>query len=234
MKNILRKTILFALPLLLVIGIGSASLAETWEGMVIARSGNAITLYADGNIRAVKTDDGTAFETESELRIGDVVTVSGNEYDAATLIAETVVCHILRGTVTEITDTEEPYLLLEAAGGETVRVNLSESDPERFTAGIPVTVYYNGMQTRSIPPQITAQYIRGIEITGTVTAVSEDGMMLCTEDGESVFLHRSEETLVPVDIEAGNTVRASVLPQMRLSLPAQYEAQDILKIGEEK
>lgn len=232
MKRILGKMLVCMLALLLFLGAEIAAQAETAQGMVIGFSEEGIVLYADGNIRTAMILGDTVYDTEGELHVGDVVTVSYDGCENGMPIAETVACHRLHGIITDIVYGAEPYLMFMPFGGEAVRVNLTEAPSDSLAAGVPVTVYYNGMRTRSVPAQITAQYIRGTMLAGTVTDLTDGSMRLLTESGETVILHSSGDTVIPTEIKVGNVVWASVAPPLRLSLPAQYEAQDIMKINE--
>ena len=64
---------------------------------------------------------------------------------------------------------------------------------EAFAPGAYLTVVYNGVMTRSLPPQITAERIIQYKTTGTVIEVSESGVLLDqgSELGE-VFVHLQE------------------------------------------
>lgn len=218
--------------LLLFFSTVASALAETATGMIFQVTGDGFSLHTDESVLRVAVTADTFWDTDAALTDGDVVTVhSDSPADGGVLYADRISCHTIRGIIDEaVTDTEEPYLLLLSdGGGERVRVNLGSISMRTVAPGLPALIYYNGIQTRSIPPQITAQYLRGLTLCGTIAEIEADGrLLLLKEDGETVILHLSEETHVLTDPEIGKPVSVSVLPQLRLSLPAQYEAQDIL------
>lgn len=216
---------------------GAPAYAEAFVGMISGRTETGFTLHTEGKtLNTVITKD-TVWDVSDAPENGDVVTVlSDKPVYHGLLYAQTVTCHTLHGVISRVVDGEEPYLLLlPEKGVDEIRVNLPAINPSGMAAGITVKVYYNGMQTRSIPPQITALYLRGAALRGTVTEVMENSVIrLQKEDGETVLLHPTDETIVLTAPEAGKQVEVSVLPAMRLSLPAQYEIQDILPINEQK
>ena len=216
---------------------GPPAYAEAFVGMISGRTETGFTLHTEGKtLNTVITKD-TVWDVSDGLENGDVVTIfSDKPAYHGLLYAQTVTCHTLRGVISRVVEGETPYLLLLPENGmDEIQVNLPAIPPSGMAAGITVKVYYNGMQTRSIPPQITALYLRGATLRGTVTKVMENGVIrLQKDDGETVLLHPTDETVVLTTPEAGKRVEVSVLPAMRLSLPAQYEIQDILPINEQK
>lgn len=218
-----------------VFGMTGIASAGSLVGVAADIDEGGLALHTDDGIRFVSISMDTVWMTDGTPEIGDVITVhySGPE-DRVMLNADAVICYRLRGTVTEIADTDEPYLILAPEDGTgDVRVLLGDIPLYSVASGLPVTVYYNGMMTRSVPPQITADYIRGPELCGEIAGIGEDGeIRLIDANGDAVELRVSRDTLVLAEIEIGNRVRVSILPQMRLSMPPQYEAQDILLIDE--
>ena len=227
MGNNIKK--LFTVILALVLSLNAAASADTLIGMVTDISDEGITLYTDGGIRFAAAKADTAWETDDMPAVGDMVTVLFKRSTDGMIHADTIICHRITGTVSEIVASEGPYLILMPDGeNEAVRVNLIDIPLRNVAAGLPVTVYYNGIRTRSIPPQITADYIRGQTFTGTITYITDSGEIgLLKDDGETILLHISPDTILATELEVGIPVSVSVLPQMRLSIPAQYEAQDI-------
>ena len=227
------------LVLILALTLAAWTAAEPAKvtGMIIEQTENGFAFSTEEGIRFAALSEQTVTETDGELAVGDVVTVTfSGRTDRRMLNADSVVCRKLIGTVESVepaSEEEEAYFLLNLEDGqETVRVNLDEISSDRVIPGLPVTVYYSGAMTRSIPPQITAQYVRGTVLRGEITDVTEDGQVtLETEDGETVILHCSEETLVFAELTIGSRVSVSVAPQVLLSLPAQYGALDILPIS---
>lgn len=237
MNNGLRNLWICVIVLALILCVNVAASANTLTGMVMEVSQEVVALHTREGIRFTAVTTDTAWEIDDMPTIGDVVTVEfSGPTNRRTVHADAIICYKIRGTVSEIADSAEPYLILIPDGeDQAVRVNLGDIPPHTVATGIPVTVFYNGMRTRSIPPQITADYIRGPIFRGTVTGVMDSGeIRFLKEDGETVLLYISPDTVVLADLEIGTPVCVSVLPQMRLSFPAQYEAQDILPIHETK
>lgn len=232
MRKTLQRILSCMLALSLFLCVEVVAETETCEGMIIGFTEDGFTIYADGNIRSITITEDTVFDTDGELGIGDVITVGFSDPDGETLHADAVTCHRIFGIVTDIIRADEPYLMFKTDGEETLRVNLTQLQADSCVMDMPVTVYYNGMRTRSIPAQITAQYICGTMLSGTVIALEKDDVTLLTDDGEIVILHRSADTVIPTEVEIGANICAEVTPQMRLSYPAQYEALNILTISE--
>ena len=142
---------------------------------------------------------------------------------------ETVVeiVETLEGTLAEIT---EEGLLLETDFMGPVLVKLGEETVldgfaalEELLPGCMITVDYNGMMTRSIPAQITADRVTSYQLTGTVTEVLESAFMLETQTHGPVQVN--------IDVEAGMTlpevndqVTVTFNGAMTMSLPAQVGA----------
>ena len=64
---------------------------------------------------------------------------------------------------TVVRQTPQGILVTDISNGDQVQVNLS--GPARFAPGDRVRITYNGVMTRSIPPQITAESIQNINNT---------------------------------------------------------------------
>lgn len=234
MKPKIRYLLPVVLLLLFALGACTAK-AETLTGMVGEVTKDGFRLYTgEGSVIAVFAD-GIEWNAEKLPETGDVVTVETvGPAESGAVFVKTVTLYTLRGTVSEVAAGKEPYLLLlPETGADPVRVDLGEILPESVTAGLPVTVYYNGMMTRSVPPRINALYVRGTVLNGTVTDVGENGeLTVLTKEGETAVILCSEKTLLLTEPLTGKEVAVSVSPAVRLSLPAQYEAQDILPVEE--
>ena len=79
---------------------------------------------------------------------------------------------LLTGTILE---AAEDYVLLDVAELGEVQAWMNEETViegvEALAPGQVAVVLYNGMMTRSLPPQITAQRVSVYAVDGTVTAV---------------------------------------------------------------
>ena len=131
----------------------------------------------------------------------------------------------MTGTVLEITDT---YILIENTDGQQVQVNLyDETIFEGKTPGKGdlIHILYNGMMTRSLPPQINAQRIGCYVRIGAVVELTEDGFTL--DDGNEIIeVHATAELLQ--GIETGSAVTVYFNGAMTMSIPAQIGAEMIL------
>ena len=153
---------------------GAPAYAEAFVGMISGRTETGFTLHTEGKtLNTVITKD-TVWDVSDGLENGDVVTIfSDKPVYHGLLYAQTVTCHTLRGVISRVVEGEEPYLLLLPENGmDEIRVNLPAINLSGMAAGITVRVYYNGMQTRSIPPQITALYLRGATLLRRFTPPS--------------------------------------------------------------
>ena len=206
---------------------------ETVSGLISSPKPQGFTLYTAEGPLPVTVTESTLWDADGPLTEGDAALVQLTEAEDGTLTAAVITCYRVRGQITEVnmTEGEEPFLMLQPENGsEPIRVNLSGIPLRAAVPGITAEVWYNGIMTRSVPPQITALYMRGTVLQGVITKVLESGNLLMqTEDGETVLLCLSEDTLMLTEPEIGKAVRASVYPAVRLSMPPQYEAQDVFE-----
>ncbi len=229
----MKKTFLFLclLTVILTLCIALPAGAADISGVLADITADGFTLHTGEETLRVLVSDKTAWDIDNEPADGDVAIVRTDDAGPnGELHADAVSVHKMCGIIEQVFDGEEPFfLLLPDDRTEVIRVNLADVPPRSVAAGLAVDVYYNGMQTRSIPPQITALYVRGRILKGTVSAIGKNGeLTMMTEEGEEVIIHLTRDTVLLTDLDAGKTVSVAVLPQMRLSLPAQYEAQDVL------
>jgi hypothetical protein len=107
----------------------------------------------------------------------------------ASAFAQQAQIYTLEGLVTEVGDS---YFIMEDAGLGTVRVNLDEAltaydgvaAKDAMAVGLYVYVRYNGVLTRSIPPQVTAEKVSCFVVTGTVAEILDNGF---TVEGDAVM-----------------------------------------------
>jgi len=96
----------------------------------------------------------------------------------------------LYGEILEITDE---YVLIDTADMGHVQVNLSEDTViegvDALEIGQTAVVMYNGMMTRSLPPQITALHIGVYAVSGVIAEVLEDSIVIVNDEtGEQIIL----------------------------------------------
>ena len=148
---------------------------------------------------------------------------------------EVVEIPMISGVISEINDAQydENGKLLSAVllvtGGEYPQVEVFYNAEETVLEGVEaleignyVYVQYNGVMTRSIPPQITAEKVSVWKLEGTVTAIEADGFMLDTAEQGEVWCNATDEQLSTLAVGASLTVYTNGI--MTLSLPAQVTA----------
>ena len=214
-------------------------IVETLEGTLAEITEEGLLLETDfmGPV-LVKLGEETvldSFASLEELLPGCVIAVDYNgmmtrsipAQITAARVSKAEVLETLQGTLVEIT---EEGLLMETGFMGPVLVKLGEetvldgfASLEELLPGRVIAVDYNGMMTRSIPAQITADRVTSYQLTGTVTEVLENAFMLETQTHGPVQVN--------IDVEAGMTlpeVNAQVTVTfngaMTMSLPAQVGA----------
>jgi hypothetical protein len=99
--------------------------------------------------------------------------------------------------------------------------------------GMPVRVTYDGVMTRSIPAQITAEAVVVPVLTGVVVSAEEGRFVLEQDDGlGQVIVHLGEDSVVPEGFELaeGSRLQAVFSGIMALSMPPQAGALFILPL----
>ncbi len=161
----------------------------------------------------VKTPDGLHVEAHltaetafngADAQIGDYVHVLYNGMMTRSLPAQItamdVSCHKLQGVVSEM--AEDGFTL--TFGEESWRVNAQAAQLEGIQDGMFITVYHEGMMTMSIPAQVVASHIRGQEIVGVVTEMTENGFLMTVEGEEIPYaVFPKADALVYVQAEPG-------------------------------
>lgn len=147
--------------------------------------------------------------------------------------------YMIEGVVTE---NDENGILVNTADVGDVLVLVSEETvwdgAEALEPGDYVYVDYNGMMTRSLPPQINATVIRSWQMEGTVTEISaeENGMLINTEIHGNVYVHLpaveaeadAEQAEAPAIPTVGDTVTVWFNGMMTMSLPGQINAGQVV------
>ena len=147
---------------------------------------------------------------ESEIAEGQYVFV---EYDGRMTFSrppqvhgDRIVCAVLTGSVTEVME-DGSILMMDDTFGDTI-VYLPEG-MQHVYAGMPITVYYDGAMTLSLPGQAAASHIILPELSGVVSNKTEEGFTLTDEYGMEYEVKFAEDTLVsefvaPVEEEEAN------------------------------
>ena len=125
---------------------------------------------------------------------------------------------LLTGTVLEVA---EDHVLLDVAELGEVQAWVNEETViegvDALRPGQVAVVLYNGMMTRSLPPQITAQRVSVYAVEGTVTAVEEGCVTILRADGAGDVIVTLPEDAP--ELTEGSRVTAYTTGIMTMSLP---------------
>ena len=130
----------------------------------------------------------------------------------------------ISGFVMEVLDES---ILLTTRDGLVVEALLNDAtvcEGKEIAVGDFITIFYNGMMTRSIPAQITAEYIADHMLMGVVSEMTETGFTLTF--GEEIYQVNAEAALM-AGIQDGMFVTVYHNGAMTMSLPAQVSASHI-------
>ena len=134
----------------------------------------------------------------------------------------------LSAMVTEATDGA---LLLDDLNGGTYEAHITPDTVFETSAPVQpgdwVTIIYNGMLTRSIPAQLTAQRVYSFSLTGVVGGEEADSFLLTLEDETQVQANLPETIARP---QNGETVTVYYNGQMTYSLPGQVFAELVRRV----
>ncbi len=151
-----------------------------------------LILTNDGMTIQVNLAEDTLFDADT-IAVGDLIRIVYNGMMTRSLppqiTAGAISCFKLTGLVSE--KAEESFLL--TVGEQSFQVNATADQLALVQEGMTITVFHNGMMTRSIPAQITAEHIRGQEITGAVVEMTEDGFILYDENTDTTY------TVIPAE-----------------------------------
>lgn len=207
------------------------------EGAIVSLESDKLTIRDNSNPSVetiVLLTENTIYEGKELLEIGDRITVYYNGMMTRSLppqiTADVIACHQMTGVVS---DMAEGQFLLNLADESQFLVVY---DVEQFMGvqdGMTVTVFYNGASSRSIPPQISATYIRTQGITGVVSNLTENVEFMITDDmGIDTIVHISPATFSFVELADGVKVTVTTDGIATMSLPAQVNAVEILPAAE--
>ena len=214
----MKKWMIFAAAILVVLGIGFAVKGASDKKQGAAPEGTAVP-------ETTTSAPNEETETANALREETETTETTETEDGAEEI------DTLCGQITEINDE---YLILEGTQQGTVQVNIFDDtlyngslQQGELAVGQYAEVIYDGKMTRSIPAQIAALAINVYPLKGTVDAVEEDGRVLVTpaDGGEQVVLSLPDG----VTMEAGEIATFYTNGMATLSIPAQMNAIGVVK-----
>ena len=133
----------------------------------------------------------------------------------------------LSGVVIEMNDE---FILIEDSDGQQVQVNLFDdtiTEGDAIVPGALIHVLYNGMMTRSLPPQVAAIRVSCFAFTGEIAEMNQHGFLLHPDEGiDQVQVNAPDELLE--GLEPGSRVTVYFSGAMTMSLPGQIGAELIV------
>lgn len=132
---------------------------------------------------------------------------------------------VLEGFVLDVTDET---IFFQTTDGMLVEALLSEEtefEGESPRVGDFIRVVYNGLLTRSIPAQLTADRVVCHKLTGTVSDLAEESFLLTTDSGMEYVVHATEAQLTGIQNDMHVTVYFS--GAATFSLPPQITASHV-------
>lgn len=146
---------------------------------------------------------------------------------AATCFAEQTQSYTLQGLITGVSDAH--FLLHDQTNG-IVQVNLDDertayagvAAKDQMAVGQYVFVQYNGIMTKSIPPQVTADKVSCYVIHGTVSEILQSGYVVQGDSVLGTVIVHMDKTLAPIFLNVPITVYYSGI--IALSMPPQLAA----------
>ena len=205
----MKKLISVLMMIAMLAAMPFAAMAEEndtlLEGMVIEIvEGGFLMEDAEMGEVMLNTSEVTVWDgmlAEGKLAVGQYVYV---EYDGRMTFslppqahADRVACHVLTGSVMEVLE-DGSFLMNDDAFGETI-VHPGEGMSHVY-AGMPVTVYYDGVMALSLPGQVSASRVVLPALTGTVSSKTEEGFTLTDADGIEYEVKFDENTLISEEI----------------------------------
>ena len=198
----------------------------TDDGFTLTTDGTTFIVHATAE-QLAQVSDGA----EINVYFSGVVTMSLPGQISAEQITAAAQESILSGTVVEA------YITLETADGQLIQVNLTSLT--QLLSGLPdvgdtVRVSYDGLMTRSIPAQVTADAVDVVvtieELAGEIVEISDDGILIQTKDMQVLVL-TDEGTAYELEdghtLAVGDYIHVLYDGIMTRSLPAQVYAQKI-------
>jgi len=165
----------------------------------------------------IATTDETLINEDTQAYDGEMI---DEEF-----VGECPESYFVSGYVMEV--MEDGSLLILTNDGEEIVIHMSEETivafEEPITAGQFIIADYNGMMTRSLPPQISAQHLYAYAMDGIVTEqLIEDNAFLMETEVQGIVMVRLPEGLRMPNVD--EHVRIHFNGVMTLSLPGQINA----------
>lgn len=244
---------MMALLMALLMALGAVALAENAtetdmpemilvEGFLLEKNDGHILMETSyGEELQVNLSEDVAFMAE-DLMIGDYIYVVYNGMMTRSLQAQisalSLGCDKLVGVVEEL--SEDGFMLrvetvVEGEEGvepeivtESYFVTGNAAKVEGLLVDMPVTVYHDGKVTRSIPPQVSASYVRLMEMEGVIDETTEEGFLMTDVNGMQYRVALTEEARLFVAPAAGTAVRVVYNGVTTMSIPALVNGMEVL------
>lgn len=243
----MKKKMMTLLSLLLAFALPLAAMAEEpetdllLEGLVteIVEGGFVMEDINQGEVM-VNTSEETVLDgvlLEEDLQTGMYVLVDFNGMMTRSLPpqvhADRIGCYRLSGSIAEIFEDGSFLLTGDAIYDEVIVHTALEMN---LFADMPITVYYNGAVTMSLPAQAGALHIIVPTLEGTVSDLTDEGFTLTDAEGTAYEVKLTEETLLslqPVEIiedEETEEVAVEEIAEEATEEIAEEEAEVILEL----
>ena len=228
-----------ALVLMTLLAVTLATATETEDtaqeeffllgGQVPGFGEGCLFITADGIEYQVNLTDDVMIEGTEALAVGDWLQVVYNGQMTRSLPAQ-ITAQVIRSYSFSgvVSDLAEGSFTLTTDDGQQIVVNF---DAERFVGvqdTMNVTVWFDGMMSRSLPAQITAGHIRTQVMNGTVVEITDNGFLMTDENDVDYLVHVTDETLSFTTIELNAAIRVTCDGTATMSLPAQIRAIELL------
>lgn len=214
------------LSMVLILPADGEELFQEMNGLVTEVTQDGFSLLTEDGIRFVAITEQSVMHTTDDLKLGDLVTVYYHgDTERRMVTAVWVRCFHVTGIIAEITDAKS-FLLQVDSSGQTLLVQAR--DTSAVAVGECVTVYYNGMVTRSNPGKINALFIPGPILVGTIEELISDDMLLLETELEHILLKIPDFAVVLAELIPGERIWTMVGPAAAPSIPPQYEAYLVL------
>lgn len=238
----MKKIIALLTAVMLVLALGCAAYSESDSEQLVGIEGLVSEITEDGSYLIVTDMHGavqvlvseeTYTETSRDIVAGDYLYIDYNGQMTRSLppqiTASVLRMHCLEGSITEVFAEENTVMLSTETHGD-VRVVLPEEWNAAEIDAEVITVYFNGVMTMSLPPQVGAGYVvPGYALQSSVTQIGE-GFLMLGEGLEAVQVN-FDAALLPENVQAGDVIRVIYDGQMTRSIPPQVTANQIIQIS---
>lgn len=197
----------------------------TLSGLILSIEEEGVLLDRgeEGQVLALVDEDTLIEGVEAELAVGQYALV---DYDGKMtrslppqVYAQRVAVYALRGVVTQM---EGQSAMVGTDEYGQVQVHLPQGTT--LFVGCPVTVYFDGAMTASLPAQVSALYVLTPTVTGSVTEVDEDAFLIQDPDGQIWQVNRAPDTVYEAQVQVGAQVTVYFSGASTYSIPPQISA----------